>query len=262
MLPGDFSVGRTVIRSRGDLLWLLDKSALIDQAIISGAWEPQTTVLFVKYLKPGQVLIDVGANIGWYTILGAKIVGNLGKVIAVEAMEEARRVLFANVVLNKFQDRVFIEGVCLSDKLDEPKDVGFNFAWPPKLRGRNIVPVVSLDQMVKGYIERKIITCVDFIKIDIDGYDLLVLQGAEHTIRTYRPKMLIEVCGYVLAGVMGGNPRDRCWEMVRLLERYNYVCWDEYGKIADWPILFKKFDMTKTSFNILCLPKDEVSYEN
>src|SRR5207248_7768176 len=68
--------------------------------LINGAYEPETQDLLLRFLPVGGVFIDVGANIGTFTIPAAKHVGSLGKVVAIEASPEVFKVLQKNVTQN------------------------------------------------------------------------------------------------------------------------------------------------------------------
>jgi FkbM family methyltransferase len=66
-----------------------------------GVWEPNLSAYFERVLSPGDVLADVGANIGYYSLLGSRLVGTSGRVIAVEASPEIFALLLENLTLNK-----------------------------------------------------------------------------------------------------------------------------------------------------------------
>ena len=80
-----------------------------------GTWEPNVGAFLRDRLKPGDVFVDVGANIGYFTLLGAKLVGRQGHVVAIEASASASEHLKANVTRNRFDDLVRCVHAAASD---------------------------------------------------------------------------------------------------------------------------------------------------
>jgi FkbM family methyltransferase len=137
------------------------------------------------YLKPGMKVIDVGANIGVYSILAQQRVGNTGYVWAFEPSSESYRRLLKNLALNKC-DRVQPAQTALSARSDTPfvlrSDPGFGDAYrylaPSQETGGatgETVPAVTLDL----YASRNGIAAVDFIKVDVEGCEYMVFQGSQ-----------------------------------------------------------------------------------
>ena len=91
---------KLVVDTRDSLLapWLL----------LDGLWEAHVTGWLHQALGPGDVFVDVGANIGYYTVLGGRLVGKDGRVVAVEAHPGLAQLLRRNVVINGFQERATI----------------------------------------------------------------------------------------------------------------------------------------------------------
>ena len=80
-----------------------------------GIWEPHETSLILDLLQPGDTFLDVGANIGYFSILAAAAVGEAGSVMAYEPDPENYRLLQANVELNALRPRVISTAAALSD---------------------------------------------------------------------------------------------------------------------------------------------------
>lgn len=81
-----------------------------------GVYEKEVTRLFQRLLRPGMTCVDIGANIGYFSILAASIVGSAGRVYAFEPDPENVEFLRKNVALNRYQDIIRIEPCCLSDE--------------------------------------------------------------------------------------------------------------------------------------------------
>lgn len=94
---------------------------------------------------------------------------------------------------------------------------------------------------------------IDFIKIDVDGYELRVLKGAKATLETFRPPMLFELSG--LPSVIG----DNCEEMCRYIFEIGYVVvtMDTKTVVRDWISLIERFPW-RSSFDVMLMPKEKV----
>ena len=131
-------------------------------------WEPETTKLIEAALKPGDIALDIGASVGYVTLLCAKQVGPTGRVIAVEPTDFQFPYLQANIVKNGYRDRVTPFCVAAWDK-DEMVAVPLNAAPHNKVsvQGRSMTSLLQEQGISK----------VDFIKIDTDGSEPQVLRG-------------------------------------------------------------------------------------
>lgn len=73
---------------------------LSEWLLLTGAWQPALTAYMLRALMPGDTLVDVGANTGYFALLGAALVGSRGRVVAVEACPRTHERLLTNVALN------------------------------------------------------------------------------------------------------------------------------------------------------------------
>jgi FkbM family methyltransferase len=151
-------------------------------------WEPDTTKLIMGLIKKGDVVIDVGANIGYYTLLFA----SLGKkIVAIEPDPYTFSLLKKNVQVNNYGNIELIEGAA-TDYAGECRlylsntNKSNNSIYDPRNNNRTIsVPAVKLDDKVKGR--------VDFIKIDVEGAEFKVILGALNILKSNnRLKILSE----------------------------------------------------------------------
>ena len=133
----------------------------------NGVMEPRETQVFKEHLKSNSVVVDVGAHIGYYTLLAAK---HAKKVYSFEPVPENMQKLKQNIALNGFKN-VTIEEIGLSNRRG---NVEISFG-----NKNRIVPTISLDE----YFQDK---TVSIIKIDVDGAELDVLQGAKHVLKKNR----------------------------------------------------------------------------
>jgi FkbM family methyltransferase len=139
-----------------------------------GVYEPMETELVKREIKKDDVTIDIGAFIGYYTLIFAKLVGDKGKVFAFEPYPTSFSILEKNVKVNDYRN-IILEKKGISntnhkssffphetDKDDESTETEF----------------VSLDEYFKNYEGR-----VDFIKMDIEGAEKLAIEGMQSILR-------------------------------------------------------------------------------
>ena len=156
--------------------------------------EPKVTELFARVARDAKNIIDVGANLGWFTCIAASL--SDGSVHAFELDRENLRRLHTNVALNGFQN-VRANHVAVTDSegqvsyWKEAGSAGVDFSFT---RGRNgeqeqiWVEATMLDRYTKDHCPS-----VDLIKIDADGAEQNILEGGQRTIREFHPHILLEV---------------------------------------------------------------------
>lgn len=151
--------------------------------------ERGTVKLLQRVLREGGVFIDVGANIGYFTKLASALVGTTGRVVAVEPMPAAQRLLQLN---SATLHNVTIFTVALSDKngtttfyVRKKGDMS-SLSHDPCARPVQI-RVSTLDELLPDQ------SRIDLIKIDVEGSELEVLRGGRKTLSQYRPIVYFEL---------------------------------------------------------------------
>jgi FkbM family methyltransferase len=183
--------------------------------ILTGIYEPHVTKVFKDIVKPDSVILDIGANVGYFSVLGASLAPR-GKVYAFEPDPGNYRRLVANIYLNGYQGRVEHANMAVGDKAGEilltNLDAGNaggrltvdNAGQVESLFGKDfaytVVPCVSLDERLG---DQK----VDVIKIDIEGYEPKAFAGMKRIISENRPDILSEFSPSNLANIGGMDPR-------------------------------------------------------
>ena len=225
--------------------WFLARSDYMSAAVVYGEFEPAERAFVGRFLRPGMTVLDIGAHHGFYTLFFSKLVGSTGRVFAFEPSPRERRALHLNVGLNRCRN-VVIQGFALDNKegqsylyLVNHYETGCNSLQPPVMaESTSIVPVhvISLDQWRADHLAGS----VDFIKLDVEGAELSVLQGAEKLLgHRQRPVILAEV----------QDIRTQPWgyrarEIISFLtERgYKWFSISADGSLAPLPILAETFD--------------------
>lgn len=147
-------------------------------------------------LSPGQVFIDGGANFGIYTVVAAKLVGNSGQVFAFEPAVESYPVLEKNVELNDFTNtKTFQFG--LSDREGKARFYHIDNAPNSYSLGGDSQESTEFEEISLTTIDHLVvqenIKRLDLIKLDVEGAEELVLNGAKSAIKKFRPIILFEI---------------------------------------------------------------------
>lgn len=155
-----------------------------------GIWEPYETQLVLDLLKPGHVMLDVGANLGYYTVIGSSLVGDTGKVFAFEPEPRNFNLLQENCVHNKAEN-VVLHSFALSDR-DGPGAIYLN---QNNLGDHQIYDsgegreVVEIELRRGGHLLKGLIEHVDLIKIDTQGAEFHVISGLLELIQDSLPNI-------------------------------------------------------------------------
>ena len=180
--------------------WWLAGNNVCDDAVFTANFEVSERRFVERFLRRGMTVLDVGDHHGFYTILAAKKVGSTGKVLAFEPSPRERERLLVHLRLNRILNRVSVFPVALGREVAQAtlyvvagRDTGCNSLRPPAVTEPTLtvqVPVTSLDT----FLAQENVTGVDFIKMDVEGAELGVLEGAEKLLgRRPHPVILAEL---------------------------------------------------------------------
>ncbi len=161
---------------------------------LSGIWEHEVTRFISPRVRSGMTVLDVGGDIGYFTLLFSLGVGPTGRVLVFEPMPQVREYLEQNIALNNLQNTQ----VCRFALADRAGTVILES--PFQLSAINLHKTVLAAEDVE--VEMKVydrwavetgVGHVDLVKIDIEGAELTALQGMADMIRSYRPAVLVEI---------------------------------------------------------------------
>lgn len=186
----------------GQFYMYIDPKDWMDRAFYLGSYEQHLVHIITALVRPGDICIDVGAQKGFVTLHLAKAAGPGGRVIAFEPDPRAMNALSSNVQYNGFEqvrlhscalgDREAYCGFALSNQL------GWSSRFPNDLAKPVVASTISvrtrrLDDILaeEGIVPET--HRIAFIKIDAEGSEPLVLQGAMETLNRFRPTIHIEV---------------------------------------------------------------------
>lgn len=195
----------------GFSMYLDEADISVAQVIASGHYEPHLIAFFNAMLQPGMHVVDAGANIGFYSLLSARRVGPQGKVWSFEPNSENARLVLASAAHNAFSN-IELHPVALGNvrgHVQFTSAIGSNGVFVDD-EHRNlldascrIVPLARLDDFG---IDR-----VDLFKMDVEGAEGLLLEGALGTIEQCRPLVVSEFSCEMLQRISG-------WEGARFIQ--------------------------------------------
>jgi FkbM family methyltransferase len=196
-------LGPRAIARRCGVCWELDLREGIDFSIyLLGAFERRTVAAYTRLLRPGQTVVDIGANIGAHALPFARLVGPTGRVLAFEPTVFALAKLRRNMELNpELAPRITVQQRMLTDTSGQPVPPALPSSWPlwhdssvdPKDCGRPMATEGASSGTLDDSLRELGSPPVHLMKIDVDGNEPSVLRGGEHTIATHRPIILIEL---------------------------------------------------------------------
>jgi len=208
---------------RGGIAWDLDLSEGIDLYLyLAGRFEWRLSRVLTRLVRPGDTVLDVGANIGAHTLPLARAAGPAGRVIAYEPTSFAFQKLLANIALNPdLASRIVPVQAMLTGARSEPVPPAVYSSWPLEAardlhaehRGRAMATdgarAITLDDHLRDLeVER-----VDLVKIDVDGFECSVLRGAKEALRRWRPVLVMEWAPYIHKA--SGHRLEECLSVVR-----------------------------------------------
>lgn len=154
-----------------------------------GSYESEEQKIFIENIKKGDVVFDIGANVGFYSLLAAELIGSGGKVFAFEPFEENFNYIKKHMEMNNYKN-IFSFGAAVSDKtglafFKKEKSAAMGHLGDGDIR----VGVISLDEQIKN---RKL-PIPNFLKIDVEGAEFLVLKGAQNLLKVNHPIIFISI---------------------------------------------------------------------
>jgi FkbM family methyltransferase len=184
--------------------------------LLKGSYERFTRKLFQRALAPGMRVLDLGANIGFYTLLAADTVGSTGRVYAFECDPDNARFLHHNVMLNGLSDVVSVvpkAAASHSGVMRFFSDTENSLKSSLVIEGSRAhtidVECIPVDEVIEP--QEKI----DVVKVDVEGVEIDAIRGMERTLsRMEKLVMFVECCPYALSAA-GGSVAELLEELDR-----------------------------------------------
>lgn len=180
-------------------------------------WEAHIAHLIQQHAKAGTVVLDIGAHIGTHTLIASKVVGPEGKVYAFEPQPKLFRELVLNMRANKIENVYFY----WSAVGDQKGEVELNPLSSSNEGGTEVcggsgkfVEIMTIDQLE--------LTNVSLMKIDVEGMENQVLDGAKKTILRNRPVIIIEIMGGHILQTASEEVKEMIFGTINKLNELGY----------------------------------------
>ena len=228
----------------------LEPAARMYTVPITGTFEAKETAFVRSTVSTSWVCVDVGANFGWYTVLLSRLCGDAGRVHAFEPVPDTYELLQRNLELNEcanvVTNRAALDAAQARKELYIP-DIGVSgsFALHPFDRSYRAMSVET--RTLDDYVEAQGLERLDFVKADIEGAELGLLQGAKRTLSRFGPVLMLEVQRSSTT-LFGYEPSA----VFRELEPFGYSAFtvngqgglaafdDPRGELPDYNFVFKR----------------------
>ena len=211
-----FWEGGYVYLESGDYLYMPSLKEHDNSIMITNPYVPEQIIQ--KFCKPGNVVMDIGANIGEWTLHMAKMVGETGRVFSIDPIPSMTQALKKTIAVNNLS-QVSVSQYAMSNKIGHSKlvtpfdkDNRVKLGWsrltgdeeycsPEELMTatyRGIKEVAKINTIevqtitLDSFISEKCIERLDFIKIDVEGHERWVVEGGLQTLKTLKPSLVIE----------------------------------------------------------------------
>jgi FkbM family methyltransferase len=243
--------GRKTVTTVEGMTFELDLSEMIDVGVYLQQYERDVVTLIERFCRPGWCVLDIGANIGAHTLRFAKIAGSAGTVYAFEPTDYAYGKLIRNISLNAFTNISPFQ-VALSDSTLKHQTVDFRSSW--RSDGQRVTRSSVVDfECLDDWCDRHHVERVDLVKLDVDGNEFSIVNGARRLLERSRPIFLAEVGAW--------HFEDAAQNPFEILRRLNYRFWStkplvEYASLsAIRQQLPWHDDQMTVSLNVLAAPQ-------
>ncbi len=192
-------------------LYASREDTLVGREIIdTGEYEPELTRVFREYLRPGMDVLDIGANIGYFSLLAASLVGPSGVVYSWEPSPANVKMIYASQMVNQFSNIEIIQAAA-SDRLGllryfrslsngsvgDPARTG-----PENILSAETVMGLRIDDVIPQN------AAIGFVKVDIEGHEFKAMSGATKTLERCRPVIASEFSPLALEWASGVSGRQ------------------------------------------------------
>lgn len=177
--------------------WRLFKNDGISQGLLQQrAWEPHVTAALESLLEPGATAIDVGANFGYHTLRMSELVGDTGKVFAIEPERVLYQQLLRNVEVNECRNVIALS-IAIGARAEICRMTPAQW-WLDDQNLGDCFMATSGRSTVSLRLDDVAFARLDLIKLDVQGYEVECLAGMRRTLERHRPYLIVEIEEYCL----------------------------------------------------------------
>lgn len=225
---------------------LPNDEGISSELLIHRIHEPLTTHLISEEIKSGMTVIDIGSNIGYYAILESRLIGKLGKIFSIEPSPINFELLKENLEL---QDEKNFElyNLAIGDKNEEIEFLVSKKSNWSKIKEKT--DIIGENEVIKvfsktldEFCEQNKIESIDLIRMDVEGYEFNIIDGAKKTLKKFKPTIMMEIHKMYLG-------KEKTKKILEELKRFDYELKYYYPRIFDTPIIADTKDIKKASID-------------
>ncbi len=228
-----------------------------DTLYFTGYFEKHESHFIEEIVGRGDIILDIGANFGWYTTLCAKLSGSKGEIHAFEPIPSTLKELYFNLKLNRFDNHVIVNEFALGDAIKRSqiylfKGLPHSHASLSKL-GRNdgqpfSIDVLTLDDYAIKNLKNK---HVRFIKLDVEGAELNVLNGSEAFMSQQKDIWMLFEINLETSNAFGYDPQ-KLFEKLETLGFKNFYRINNQGASVE----INHLNALEHGTNVFCYKKE------
>lgn len=206
------------------IMWVDLHDRYVSHGCLNNNWEPDETSFFISRLREGDTVLDIGANIGWFSLVAAKHVGPNGCVHAFEPRPETAKMLARTLSMNNLRKIISLWEYALADTAGDlsltwgrntENPGGSHIAYGDMPDHETVtIRAVRLDDLLPE-------VTPDVIKIDVEGAEPMVFAGAENALLRGRPVILSEIFPQQLENISGRTAA----QYIQQMEMVGYQCY-------------------------------------
>jgi FkbM family methyltransferase len=218
----------------------LYSDSILCRVIYEGHFETEELTYYKRYIKEGDVILDIGSNIGLHALYASKLAGIKGQVYAFEPVRKTYTRFVENIELNRFKNIKHFQ-LAISDESGEAEittstdghDAWNSMAVPSNEEQKNSIREKIRTETLDHFISMNLgATKIDFIKIDTEGWELNVLKGGENYLKNNDPIIMVEYA-------------------VDIAKNFNRNLEDIYDILTKYGFKLYKYNHLKDSFRIV-----------
>jgi len=208
----------------------LNDPGISTELILFKMHEPISTQVLTRFIKRGYHCLDVGANLGYYALLTAGLVGKEGRVVAAEPHPDNFNKLIVNVSTNKLDNMLCFNVACSNydgvGVMQTTPQSNWHRVMSNNGSGGLPVELRKVDTLAKNFEK------LNFMRMDVEGHEYEVIEGARETIERFGPYLFIEFHPSLVG-------KQRTLDLLEKLKGYGYEIEYFIPRCLDWPIVGK-----------------------
>jgi len=218
-----------------------------------GVWEPEIVYLIKKHLPPRGTFVDIGANIGFHSLIASAVTGPDGNVLAFEPLPRLQQQMQKSIESNNFSN-IVIKPVALGMSYGSA-----NLSLVEENIGASSIQDVSIDRVVSDIVTvpvrtldsyREELSRIDLVKIDIEGTEYEALRGGEKILLKFKPVIILEFSPHVYEKDFTG----KSLVLYEYLKGLGYTITDIGNRFTDVEKNLRNGEFKGLHTNLLCIP--------